>query len=171
MNKKTILVMISFLWVMVAVGLIMSKQYIIRTGKTVILETVPIDPRDFLRGDYVILRYKISTLDLNKIKSEKQYYRRGEAVYVKLKPGDRFWEAVAIQVKRDRDGDRVFIKGQAGYCYNGNLAVNYGIESYFVPEGEGKEIEKNMRGNKSSVKVEVLVDSFGNALIKKVYPE
>lgn len=171
MNKKTIVTIISLLWVLVALGLIISKQYTIHTGKTVLLETVPVDPRDFLRGDYVTLRYKISTLDLQQIQSEKSYYRNGEAVYIKIEPKERFWEATAVETKRSVSDNGVYIKAKVKYCYNKKLELNYGIESYFVPEGEGKNIEKNMRGNKSSIEVEVLVDSSGNAMIKKVFAE
>jgi uncharacterized membrane-anchored protein len=169
MNKKIVILIIGFLWIAVAVGVIASKQYTLRTGTDVLLETVPVDPRDFLRGDYVILRYKISTLDLNKIKSEMQYYRQGKTVFVKIEPGKRFWEAVAVGTKKGIYGEGVYLRGQVKYGYNRRLDLNYGIESYFVPEGEGKDIEKNMRGNKSSVEVEIIIDSLGNALIKKVY--
>ena len=171
MNKKIIFIVVSFLWIAVAVGLIISKQHIIRTGKTVLLETVPVDPRDFLRGDYVILRYKISTLDLQQIQSEKSYYGRGERVYVRLEPKERFWEAAAVKTKRSVSDNGVYIKARVKYCYNKKLELNYGIESYFVPEGEGKDIEKNMRGNKSSVEVEALVDTSGNAIIKRVFAQ
>ena len=168
MNKKIIFIVVSFLWIAVAVGLIISKQHIIRTGKTVLLETVPVDPRDFLRGDYVILRYKISTLDLQQIQSEKSNFGRGERIYVRLEPKERFWEATAVRIKKPVSENRIYIKAKVKYCYNKKLELNYGIESYFVPEGEGKDIEKNMRGNKSSVEVEALVDTSGNAIIKKV---
>lgn len=169
MNKKIILIVVSFLWIAVAVGLIISKQHIIRTGKTVFLETVPVDPRDFLRGDYVILRYKISTIALQQIQSEKSYYGQGEKVYVKLEPRERFWGATALKTKKPISDNAVYMKARVKYCYDKKLELNYGIESYFVPEGEGKNIEKNMRGNKSSVEVEVLVDTSGNAIIKKVF--
>jgi len=169
MNKKLIFIGVSFLWIAVAAGLIISKQHIIRTGKTILLETVPVDPRDFLRGDYVILRYKISTIDLQQIQNEKTYYRQGEKIYVKLQPVGRFWEATAIQTKRPVSDKGVYLKVRVKYCYNNKLELIYGIESYFVPEGEGKDIEKSMRGNKSSAEVEVLVDRSGNALIKKVF--
>lgn len=171
MNKKLIFIVVSFLWIAVAVSLVISKQHIIRTGKTVLLETVPVDPRDFLRGDYVILRYKISTIDLQQIQSEKSYYGRGERVYVKLEPKEKFWEARAVETKRPVSDNGVYIKARVKYCYNKKLELNYGIESYFVPEGEGKDIEKNMRGNKSSVEVEALVDTSGNAIIKKVFAQ
>ncbi|MFA5117310.1 MAG: GDYXXLXY domain-containing protein [Candidatus Omnitrophota bacterium] len=168
MNKKLIFFVVSFLWLAVAAGLISSKQHIIRTGKTVLLETVPVDPRDFLRGDYVVLRYKISTLDLSTTLSEKSYYERGRKVYVKIEPGEKFWEATAIYLKKPVNEAGVYIKASVQACYQKKLALKYGIESYFVPEGEGKDIEAHMRGSKSSVAVEVLIDTSGNALIKKV---
>ena len=171
MNKKLIFIMVILLWVAVAAGMIMTKQNTIRTGRTVLLQTVPVDPRDFLRGDYVTLRYKISSLNLQQIESEKSYYRRGETIYVKLVPKDKFWEAKAVKVKRDVADTGVYIKGKVTYFYNKKLQINYGIDNYFVPEGEGKNIEKNMRGNKSSVDVEILVDSSGNTMIKKVFVE
>ena len=169
MNKKLIVAIIGFLWIAIAAGMILSKQQTLRTGRMVVLETVPVDPRDFLRGDYVVLRYKLSSLDLNQIESKKSYYRPGESIYVKLEPKGKFWEAVAIYEKKDGAINGLFIKGKVKYYYDKKLEANYGIESYFVPEGEGRDIEKKMRGNKSSVSVEVVVDSSGNALIKRVY--
>ena len=169
MNKKIIIVIIGFLWVVIAVGMVLSKQQTLRTGKTVVLETVPVDPRDFLRGDYVVLRYKLSSLDMNQIKSIKSYYRHGESIYVELKPKGKFWEATAIYEKKGDTINGLFIKGKVKYYYDKKLEANYGIESYFVPEGEGRDIERKMRGNKSSVSVEVVVDSSGRALIKRVY--
>jgi uncharacterized membrane-anchored protein len=173
MNKKLIVVIIGFLWIAIAAGMILSKEQTLRTGRMVVLETVPVDPRDFLRGDYVILRYKLSSLDLNQIESKKKWYRYhpGERIYVKLEPKGKFWQAVAIYEKKDGTINGLFIKGKVMKCYYATklLEVNYGIESYFVPEGEGRDIEKKMRGNKGSVSVEVVVDSSGNALIKRVY--
>ncbi|MCX5702591.1 MAG: GDYXXLXY domain-containing protein [Candidatus Omnitrophica bacterium] len=168
MNKKIIFFFIAVLWVIVVAAMIISKQSILRKGKAVLLETLPVDPRDLLRGDYVILRYKISTLDLDQVKSEKPYYKTGEVIYVRLEPRDKFWEATAVEVKRSADSG-IYIRGKVGYCYRKELGVIYGIESYFVPEGEGREIERNIRREKSSVNVEAVVDSKGNALIKKVY--
>jgi len=169
MNKKIVVFIIGVVWVAVAAGMILSKQYTLRTGKTILLETVPLDPRDLLRGDYVVLRYKISTLELSQITSDKKHYSPGEVVYVRLIPKEKYWEAAAVQTKKCTQEEGLCIKGKVDYYYNYKLNLKYGIESYFVPEGEGKEIEKNMRGQKSSVSVEAMVDSSGNTLIKKVY--
>ncbi|MFA5411365.1 MAG: GDYXXLXY domain-containing protein [Candidatus Omnitrophota bacterium] len=168
MNKKIILLLVILLWIILALAMIIPNQSILSRGRAVVLETVPVDPRDLLRGDYVVLRYKISSLDLSRIKSEKADYRRGEVIYVRLEPKGRFWEAAAVQSKKTAD-NVTYIKGRVRQSYNKQLRVVYGIESYFVPEGEGKELERSMLGSKSSVNVEVMVDSSGNALIKKVH--
>jgi uncharacterized membrane-anchored protein len=47
-----------------------------------------------------------------------------------------------------------------------HLTVRYGIENYFVPEGEGRDLERPKPGEKVSTRV--AVDRFGNAGIKAV---
>jgi uncharacterized membrane-anchored protein len=44
------------------------------------------------------------------------------------------------------------------------LAVTYGLESYFVPEGKGRLIERSER----PVVVEVSVDRDGRAVIRRL---
>jgi uncharacterized membrane-anchored protein len=48
------------------------------------------------------------------------------------------------------------------------LRVEYGIESYFVPEGKGMEIESQQWTGEEGVDVKVAVDKFGNAVIKSL---
>ena len=110
-------------------------------------------------------------MDLQQIQSEKSYYRRGERVYVLLEPKERLWEATAVRIKKPVSDNGVYIKAKVKYCYKNKLELTYGIESYFVPEGEGKVIEIDMQGNTSSVEVEVLVDTSGNAIIKKLFAQ
>lgn len=52
-----VLVQCTLLVLMVA-----DRMQILREGTEVILQTQPVDPRDLLRGDYVVLRYDISQL-------------------------------------------------------------------------------------------------------------
>jgi len=59
----------------------------------------------------------------------------------------------------------VCIKGKVTSQFNNNLIANWGIESYFVPEGKGREIEKDIR----DVSVKVSVDRTCRALIKELY--
>lgn len=172
MKKKILVILIACMWVAVAAGFIASKQFTLKTGKTVVLETVPVDPRDLLRGDYVILSYKIGQLDFGRLNSEKKNYSRGEIVYVGLAPSGKYWEAVSASSKRPAASSAVFIRGRITQGWGGRSSVNYGIENYFVPEGMGREFEEALRWrSKVKVIVEAAVDADGNALIKKVYLE
>lgn len=172
MSKRNITFAIAASWLLITLGIIASKQHTLATGKKVLLETVPIDPRDFLRGDYVRLNYKISNLDLWQVSPDKSDFKSGQKIYVNLEPRKKYWEAVAIKEKKDLKDDDIMIKGRVDYIHsrNNTLRVKYNIEKYFVPEGQGKEIEQNMRqGNKNEVSVEVIVDKSGNAVINKLY--
>ncbi|OGX29443.1 MAG: hypothetical protein A2879_02580 [Omnitrophica WOR_2 bacterium RIFCSPHIGHO2_01_FULL_49_10] len=170
MNKRIIVLLIALLWVIVTVGFIASKQAILKSGKVVLLETEPVDPRDLLRGDYVILSYKISNLHLDKIKSGKKYFRHGEIVYVEVEPKGKYWEAISISSKSPAAGAGILIKGRVQGSYSNEARVLYGIENYFVPEGEGSKFETAMRrGSKEKLNVEAVVDKTGNAMIKRVY--
>lgn len=172
MKKKILVILIACMWVAVAAGFIASKQFTLKTGKTVVLETVPVDPRDLLRGDYVILSYKIGQLEFGNLNSEKKNYNHGEIVYVGLVPKGKYWEAVSVSSKRPTESSTVFIKGRITQGWGGRIGVNYGIESYFVPEGKGREFEQGLRrGSQVKVVVEAAVNADGNALIKKVYLE
>jgi uncharacterized membrane-anchored protein len=59
------------IWLFVAAGLLQTalialmvadRVQILRSGTEVMLQTRPVDPRDFLRGDYVSLAYDISSV-------------------------------------------------------------------------------------------------------------
>jgi len=171
-TKKIVLIATAFLWIIIALSLIASKQQTLTKGRKVLLETVPVDPRDFLRGDYVILNYKISSLDLKSMPTDKSGYRGGDVVYVCLIPSGKFWTAGELACRKDKfaSSGSVYIKGRVRSAYSGKLNVEYGIESYFVPEGKGVEIERNMRGRgPTKVSVEASIDAQGNAVIHKVY--
>jgi len=48
--------------ILILVGLMGFNEANLAFGKSVVLQTAPVDPRDIFRGDYVVLRYEISTL-------------------------------------------------------------------------------------------------------------
>jgi uncharacterized membrane-anchored protein len=58
------------------------------------------------------------------------------------------------------------IRGRVELVYTNNfLRVKYGVESYFVPQGEGKIIEKNLR----NVSVEVSISDNGDSAVSKLF--
>ena len=150
-------------WVVVAgqlvflLGFIAVKEVALRTGTEVVLQTVPVDPRSLLQGDYAILDYKIADLPRH---MEDQ--PTGDTVYVVLyelvTQGPEVWRARSYEHDRPPD-TRVFIKGRI----DSRNRLDFGIGTYFVPEGTGHIIERAQ-----DVKVVVKLDADGNAIIKQV---
>ena len=160
----------------VLVAMVGAKQYTLETGALVQLETRPVDPRSLFRGDYVRLRYVISLLDLRDLPGDKEF-ETGEAIYVVLKPGNPYWMPVSVHRSRPEAGPgEIVIKGRVAYHWKSpgigkrpptdQIDTTYGIESYFVPEGEGRELEDPSQIGRISIVV--AVDRFGNAAIKQV---
>jgi uncharacterized membrane-anchored protein len=151
------------LQLLILLSIIGFKQYTVWTGETVLLKTQPYDLRDLLRGDYVTVRYDISTIDARTIAGDDDLY--GD-VYVELRQGaDGYWEPVAVHNGREHEFDGTeLIKGFAGYSYDGQSTyeIEYGIEEIFIPEGSGDQIPPSTR--ERPVGVEVKVDRFGNAV-------
>jgi uncharacterized membrane-anchored protein len=82
---------------------------------------------------------------------------------------DDVWEAVSISrdLEKIRGESPVVIRGRVEHGSSRRVRVVYGIESYFVPQFEGLEIEKHM----ANVEVEVAVAESGESAIKKLFIE
>lgn len=136
------------------------REVSLRVGREIALETVPVDPRDLFRGDYVVLRYKISTLSAC-------YWRTGTTIFVPLGERNGVWSVSGRSSSEYDDaatrGD-VVIRGEVGSRGgDSTCSVTYGIESYFVPEGTGRTIA-------GTPTVIVSVDGTGSATIKRLAP-
>jgi uncharacterized membrane-anchored protein len=182
MNQKKILYLTIVFWLLIFSGFIAYKEYTFRTGTEVMLKTQAVDPRDRIRGDYVTLNYKISTLDMEKLQAEDSYFYSDEPVYLALELKNGYGLPKKIYTTPPEDG--LYIKGMVKddiYDWETDesgitteeaiikeLRVDYGIESYFVPEGRGMEIEKAQRTEKTEVDAKVIIDKYGNAVIKSL---
>lgn len=163
MNKKKIFIIIGIFWVVLIGGFIGIKEFTLKTGDEILLKTVPIDPRDLFRGDYVVLRYEISTIETSNFSIPVSNFNVGDNIYVSLNvDSEKIGIITNIQKEKPKTGN--FIKGTIKNIYNNRLTVEYGIESYFVPEGKGREIERN----RGKIYAKVAIDDFGNAVIKSL---
>jgi uncharacterized membrane-anchored protein len=159
---------------------VVQRAGILRSGQEVRLEIVPVDPRALFRGDYVVLSYRIGAVDIPKDVTTP--FTRGQQVFVTLRSDEgNKWKAVAISAERPVvSGTDVVISGVVSLpsvcplnetgvrdCKFGYRAVGvrYGLESYFVPEGEGKKIELTPR---ALLEVVVAVAPSGQAAIKRL---
>ena len=137
------------------VGLIVfagMRQAAVSQGREVVLQTVPVDPRSLLQGDYAILDYEIA--ELHDWLSDRPV---GSVVYVILEECGDVWCGLEQSVSRPQYPD-VYIRGKV----DDRGRLDFGIGTYFVPEGTGHVIEQAQ-----DVKVVVALDERGNAVIKR----
>lgn len=151
-----------------------ERTYILRTGVEIKLKTEAVDPRDLLRGDYVVLNYPISRLREDQIVGERPAHRQEVRFHVRVAPGaDGFavvqeGSVMPLPAKPDTVvlvTEPVVFDPALGK--NSTIAVRYGIERFYVPEGEGREIESAR--NKGAVSVTARVSSSGKAQLKQLF--
>ena len=187
------------LWVplLLQIGLIAAVPapavYTFITGKTVVLQTVPVDPYDFLRGYYQVLSYNISDrTNLQKLPGWKDLpgektpcppggacpqntynVKRNTRFYVILEtpkaatnPGrPQAWKPIRVSLENpvNLPANQIAIKGK----YNG-FQMEYGLETYYMPENEREKVNNDIgeaqRGKQQSFVVEVKVDKTGHAV-------
>ncbi|MBX5141287.1 GDYXXLXY domain-containing protein [Rhizobium lentis] len=152
--------------------IIQSRASILSSGAEVLLKTAPVDPRDFLRGDYVVLNYDISTVPVRTISGGVPAELGERTLWVRLKKqADGFWtvsessfQALPPQPETVILRSKPFYSG--GMAAGDSIRVEYGIERYYVPEGQGKPIEEAR--NDGNVAIVVRVSPDGSAQIRSL---
>jgi uncharacterized membrane-anchored protein len=163
MKKMHWYMLIAAFWLVLIFGFIGVKEFTLQTGEEVILKTRPVDPRDLFRGDYVILSYQISSVDLGSYGLSSEDIGLGDTLHVAL---DRDSEGFGIiSGVSERSFETLSIRGKVVDISSETVELEYGIESYFVPEGQGYQIERQLS---DSLSVAVVVDDFGNAVINSL---
>jgi uncharacterized membrane-anchored protein len=138
--------------------------YIHLIGKTVILQTVPMDPYEWLRGYSQMLRYDISSQDsLRKLPGWQELPKQqpNSNRLALLQPGTRFyiilaepaspalpnnlpqaWKPVAVSTKHPSKLpiNQVAIKGLVREGF-----IQYGLETYYIPEDQREQINADLR--------------------------
>lgn len=156
-----------------------EREQRVRHGNDVVLEVVPVDPRSLFQGDYVILGYPISVV--------QSYYgfepQVGQDIFVTVvKDSDGNWKYAQhsfYNVSADNvtpggvvlrgKVDRVFKPSGDDASKPAELRVTYGLERFFVPEGQGLNLEELVRNKKLSAIVSVWRD--GSSTLKGLIAE
>jgi uncharacterized membrane-anchored protein len=177
------------IWGLVLAGVLMTallaqivaeRITILTDGTEIRLATAPVDPRDLFRGDYVILTYEITSLDLDRLTDQPDSFAEGDRIYVQLTEGtDDMWMPVSVAHARpEQKQGHVSLLGRVHWVNTRrptaeteeecdpciSARITYGIEQYFVPEGEGRALEDERNAGKVSILVAVAEN--GNAAIK-----
>jgi uncharacterized membrane-anchored protein len=155
----------------VLAAMVIDRVRLLTSGREITLPIVPVDPRDLFRGEYVRLGYDVGRVPARLLEGPRP--RLNAPFYVVLeKNSDGVWAPIkAFRAKPDEPSpDRIVLKGRSAFRWppaappNTVLAVRYGIESYFVPEGQGKRLEALAREKRMAALI--AVDARGNAAIK-----
>ena len=162
----------------ILVQMVWSQITLLNSPIEAVLQTTAVDPRDIFRGDYVILDYKISTFADGTIPIDKNL-EPGKDVFVVLNTKGRYATALRVlatlpatlaadeavirgTVNWTNDNVRLTTDGDCGDCTI--LSISYPIDSYFVPEGTGIQLEAQRDANRLGVIVALNED--GDAAIK-----
>jgi len=147
-----------------------NRASILRDGREIVLKTEPVDPRDLMRGDYVWLGYAdISSVDTGLVSGMWPTEDTTAPLWLILAPADDgTYVSSSASFSRPSavGGEHVVLKSlpvritvdhPAGGL-NSIGPLSFGIERYYVPEGEGLEIEKAQNEGRTTVAVRVSAD-------------
>lgn len=166
----------------VLAGMIVLHAAPLMFGETVRLKVEPVDPRDVMRGDYVILSYDVSRVPAGGIAgipdAKDAYWRywsrdqwmEERTVYVTLEPDadGKLWRSAKASVNKPASGR--FIRGKyIRYGWRGLPEIRFGIEAFYVQEGKGKELEQAR--NARHLTAEVALLSSGKAALRELHVE
>jgi uncharacterized membrane-anchored protein len=164
------------------------------TGKTIVLQTMPLDPSDFFQENAPTLRYEISTQETLRnlpgwqtiltstnantfatLKAGTRFYVILQAPELDKKTGKlpRVWKPIAIS--RDRPSnlpsDRIALQG----VKSSSLWIDYGIEQYYLAQNPSTKTQLTQKlsahnvGRRRALAVEIKVDSRGSAVPMKLW--
>jgi uncharacterized membrane-anchored protein len=125
-------------------------EHVRSSAPVVLLKTKPVDPRDLLRGDSMILGYEIADVKLPEADGATEYWvvlekRGGHHAAVRASVDEPTLAPGQIAVRGTRDW----------------RGLEFGIEHYYVPEGKGTPRFKTLE-------VEAAVSPAGNLYIKRL---
>lgn len=183
MNLKKATILICIVWIAIISVWVIKNEIILHNGREILLKTIPVDPSDILMGDYVILNYEIGQINLNDGSNyaqvigksgQKKYvstgkYELNKPIYTELSIDKNNVAYIENIYDKKPNNNHLYLKGKMSKCdtifpfWKNGTCIKYGIESYYVKEKTGLELEKNLR---NGTLVKVSVDKNGNAKVK-----
>ncbi|HEX2224406.1 MAG TPA: GDYXXLXY domain-containing protein [Thermoanaerobaculia bacterium] len=114
-------------------------EWVRQNAPTVLLRPRPVDPRDLLRGDYMILDYDVRHIALPE---GEEVPGPGSLLYVVLEKRGEVHEVAWVSSGTGKEPEvspgQVWVRGRVDDVSEPRrVVVSYGIEDYYVPEGRG----------------------------------
>ena len=166
-HERTVLLGAVGFQLLVLTSMILLRATTLIHGDTVVLRVVPVDPRSMFRGEYVILSYEFSRTPLSAIeglpayqpgRNEQDWQGRTVSVWLEPEMDGQHWHAEKVSTQPPAAG--TYLRG----TIVGRNRLKFGIESYFVQEGQGRRYEEAMRNRRLSAEIAVTAD--GDAALR-----
>jgi uncharacterized membrane-anchored protein len=145
-----------------------EREHVAVRGTRIWLRTIPVDPRDLFRGDYVRLGYEASTVPRERWSADltQAALTKGRQVYAVLAPrADGLHELQTLTGIRPASG--LFLRGRVESSWANGVHVRYGIEGYFMQQGTALKVEqeRNRDGVQIPLEMEIAVGRNGIAVL------
>ncbi|MBP1962171.1 GDYXXLXY domain-containing protein [Paenibacillus aceris] len=136
-----------------------KSEWLLSHGQLIKLQLEPLDPRSLIQGDYVRLRYTISEPPIFDNNNEDLTSKRKIAVVLAPNMATGVYEYRRVYTKGEElaPGEVRLNGTRMGY-----ERIEYGIETYFIPEGTGRDYEQHAKF------AEVKVSANGDAILERL---
>ena len=167
MNKKTLFFGAAvFLQLVFLLVIPIPRWLALNWGRTVVLETAPVDPYTVFQGYYARLNYRISMAGNLPFEKSSIQPVNGRNYYVVLSPSaNGFWEPqkVLTRMPGKLKKNEAALKGRYRFS-----RMEYGIEQYYLPENKRRELENLLREREQKIRVIVKVGRGGQGAIVRL---
>jgi len=157
-----------------------EREWVLHTGRTVILRTVPLDPDDPMRGAYVRLTHELNRVPKAQChdglvswfaphESTWRFQRslRDQRVYATLRLNEtNVAELVFLSNQKPASG--LFLRGRVESVDDDSVQVRYGVEALFMAKQNAQKLDTERFGSKAGVPLDldVRVDPRGLAVTR-----
>lgn len=159
-HERRVLVAAAAFQVLFLVAMIGLRVTPLLAGDTIFVRVVPVDPRDLFRGDYVVLGYDFSRVPPTGIEGladsdwQREQQWLGLTIYVTLvpEPDGKHWRAERFSISQPTSGK--YLRGRI----TGPGRLEFGIEAYYLQEGQGSKYEEALRDRRLAAEIAVTAD-------------
>jgi uncharacterized membrane-anchored protein len=134
------------LQVIVVLGFTVREETFLRTGAEILVQSRPVDPRDPLRGDFIILAYDFERVTESEAPGAIWCCRGRQNAYVWMRLVGDYHEPYRVTSvlpsRADRPEGTVVLRGNVEQSSDRELSLSFtNINQVFVPQGQGNPPE------------------------------
>lgn len=182
-NKRVLFIIALIVPIVILLSITWKPISTLNTGESIVLETIPVDPRDVLYGDYVMLQFAVEEFSKDKLDPQliKEFSKHSGGkvpVYAILQKEDNgIYGLKSVTHKKPSEG--IFLNGDMYYYdseedneeyteVNQKYFANFLPDRFYVAENTGMQLEDLSRQGQLLADVKV---KDGFAVLENVRPK